>query len=71
MNLTSVYKIGKQKIATKAGGGVQWDTAPTLSFCGGELEDTTHNLLEDVTLQVVVSPRSPFRFTQSSRSPFI
>ena len=67
MNKTTVYKIGKHKNATRAGGGVQRDTSPTLLLCGGETEDTTHDLLEEVSFQMCMSPIAPFRFMQSSR----
>ena len=68
MNLTSVYKIGKCKNATKAGRGVQRDAFPTLLFWEGEPEDTAHDLLEEVSTQIGTSPKVPFRLTQSSRS---
>ena len=45
--------------------------SPTLSFLGGKPEDTTHDVLEEVSLQSGTSPRAPFRFTQSSRLPSI
>ena len=44
---------------------------PSLSFCGSEPEDTTHDLLEEVSSQMGTSPRAPFRFTQYSRLPSI
>ena len=47
------------------------DTSPTLSFHGGKPGGTAHNLLEEVSSQTGASPRAPFRFTQSSRSPSI
>ena len=71
MNRTSVYKMGKCKNATKEGIGVQRDTSPTPSFCRGKPEDTTHNLLEEVSSQMDMSPKAPFRFTQLSRLPSI
>ena len=62
MNTISVYKMGKCKNATKAGGGAQRDTSPTLSSCGGKPEDTAYDLLEEVSLQMGASPKAPFRF---------
>ena len=44
----------------KAGGGAQKDTSPTPSFCGGKPEDTIHDLLEEVSLQMGTSPGAPF-----------
>ena len=49
--------MGKPKKATKEGRGVQRDTSPTLSFCGGKPEDTTNNMLEEVSLQMGVYPK--------------
>ena len=36
-----------------------------------QAKDTAQNLLEEVWLQMGMSPRAPFRFTQLSRSPSI
>ena len=52
--------MGKWKNAIKAGRGVQRDTFPTLLLPKGEPEDTTHDLLEEVSLQTGASPRAPF-----------
>ena len=49
---------------------MQRDTSPAPSFCGDKPEDTTHNLLEEVSLQMGASPNAPFRFRQSSKFPF-
>ena len=61
--------MGKHKNATKAGRGAQRDTFPTPSFSGGEPEDTSHDLLEEVSLQMGTSPKASSRFMQSSRLP--
>ena len=53
--------MGKWKNATKVGGGVQRDTSPTQSFCEGKPEDTTHDLLEEVSLQTGTSSQSTFQ----------
>ena len=37
------------------------NTSPTPSFCGGEPEDTTYDLLEEVSLQMGMSPQSTFQ----------
>ena len=71
MNRTSVYKMGKHRNATKAGGGAQRYTFPTPSYCGGKPKDTTHDLLEEVSSQTSASPKASFRLTQLSRSPSI
>ena len=63
--------MGKHKNATKVGGVVQRDISPTPSFQGGEPEDSTHVLLEEVSTQMNMSPKVPLRFTQLSRSPSI
>ena len=63
--------MGKCKNGTKAGRGAQGYTSPTPLFHGGEPEDTTHDLLEEVSSQMGTSPKAPFRFTQSSRLPSI
>ena len=65
--------MGKHKNATMPSGGMQRDTSPTPSSCGGKPGDTAQNLIEEVTsmeevlLQKGTSPKTPFRFTQSKR----
>ena len=71
MNKTSVHKMDKCRNGTKAGRGAERYTSPISSCCGGELEDIAHNLLEEVSFQMSMSPKAPFRFMQSSRSPSI
>ena len=63
--------MGKCRNAPKAGGGAQRYTSPIPSCCGGEWEDTTHDLLEEVSSQMGTSPKAPFSFMHSSRSPSI
>ena len=63
--------MGKWKNTVKAGGGEQRDASPTPLSCGGKPENTTCNLLEEVSSQMGMSPRAHFRFIQSSRSPSI
>ena len=60
-----------ERMLQKAGRGVQRDTSPTLLLHIGEPEDTTQDLLEEVSSEMGTSPRAPFRFTNSSRLPSI
>ena len=65
----SVYKMGRCKNVTKTGREVQGYTSPTPSFQGGKAEDTAPDLIEEVLTQIGMSPKVPFRFTQSNRLP--
>ena len=69
--------MGKCRNATKVGGDAQKDTSPSLSSHAGRPCDIAQDLMEEVALieevlsQMVTSPKMPFRFTQSSRSPSV
>ena len=66
---TTVYKMGKHRNTTKAGGGAHKNASPTSSSHGGELCDIAQDLVEDAASQMGTSAKMPFRFTQSSRLP--
>ena len=63
--------MGQGKNTTKAGWGAQRDTSSTLSSHGGKPEDTTHDQLEEVSLQMGASSKTHFRFMQLSRQPSV
>ena len=46
------------------------DSSPALLSHGCELCDTAQDLMEEIALRMGPSPKTPFRFTQSSRSQF-
>ena len=63
--------MGKHRNATKVGGGAHKDVSPAPSYHGVKPCDTAQHLTEEVASQTYMSLKMPFRFTQSSRLPFI
>ena len=63
--------MGKHKNTTKSGGGAQRDASPTLLSHWGKPDDTPQYLIEEVSSQIGMSPKAPFRFTQLSRLPSV